>query len=651
VVHELRTHQVELELQNRELRESQQVLEAARSRYAEFYDQAPVGYLTLDRRGVIRHLNLTAAALLGRERPSLLDRPLGPLLAEGFTPILLGHLREAFASGARTVGRLRLRPDAQGRVVELRADSRRFSDGDGEPWCLTTLVDVSEQVRAEQALRDSERRFRALTEKASEFVHVLDVQGKVLMRLGMADNPLGYGREELIGRNAFDLVHPDDLPGIRAQFERLLGEPGASERSEMRVRAKDGSWHWVLTIATNLLDEPAVAGVVLNSHDISERKQAEQLLRSRAQRKNEFLATLAHELRNPLAPIRSALDLLGQNPSLDPAAQSARAMMERQLASLVRLVDDLLDVSRITRGKVTLRKEIVTLTTIVDRAVEAAMPHIRDAGHDISIALPPEPIYLEADPDRLAQVFLNLLNNARKFTARGGHIRFTAERDGHDVVVTVADNGIGIDPQMLPQVFDIFTQAQPLSQQSDAGLGIGLALVHNLVELHGGRVQARSDGPGTGSVFSVRLPVAEAGDAGAPDVPGPSAAKPTSETPTPRRILLVDDNRDVADSLALLLELAGHEVRKAHDGRGALTLAADFVPDVIVLDIGLPDMDGRTLARELRKLAVTTNALLIAVTGYGDDRDRARSLAAGIEHHLVKPVSVADILALLDRPH
>jgi signal transduction histidine kinase/DNA-binding response OmpR family regulator len=353
--------------------------------------------------------------------------------------------------------------------------------------------------------------------------------------------------------------------------------------------------------------------------------------------KNEFLSMLAHELRNPLAPIRNAAEVLRLSGPDQPQVRWAREVIDRQLSHLVRLVDDLLDVSRITRGKIQLKPEPVDLAAVVGHAVEASRPAIEQAKHRLEVALPPEPIWVTGDAARLTQVLTNLLNNAAKYTDPGGRVALVLAREGGEAVVRVWDTGVGIPADMLSAVFDLFTQVDRSLDRSQGGLGVGLTLVKRLVEMHGGSVAAHSDGPGKGSEFVIRLPAlaAEAPAAGANGRPPAAAGR--------LRVLLVDDNVDGAESLAALLRLAGHEVWLAHDGPGALEAAASFRPDAAVLDIGLPGMDGYEIARRLRADPDTAPAVLVAVTGYGRDRDRERSREAGFDYHLVKPVDLAEL--------
>ncbi|RPH56941.1 response regulator [bacterium] len=408
--------------------------------------------------------------------------------------------------------------------------------------------------------------------------------------------------------------------------------------------------------------------ILLAIEDITARKELETALRLRVEElaaadrsKNEFLALLAHELRNPLAPMRIAVQVL-ESPGADSAAiEQARDMMGRQIQNMARLIEDLLDVSRITRGEVRLRKERVELADLLRRAVELTHHLMESRGQELSLSLPPELIYLDADPTRLDQIFGNLLNNASKFTPAGGHVRVTAElvSDGAEtpgeVVVRVRDDGCGMAPDTLPRVFDLFMQADRSYDRAGGGLGIGLTLVRRLVELHGGSIEAHSEGLGKGSEMVVRLPVLpqRSTESERPDeTVGGTAAEPEPSpgAAAPRRVLVVDDNVDMVESLALLLRLRGHEVEVAYDGPGALKTASSFHPEVVLLDIGLPGLDGYQVASRLRQRRRAARVLLVALTGYGQEEDQLRALEAGFDHHLTKPIDPQVIYDLIARP-
>ena len=367
---------------------------------------------------------------------------------------------------------------------------------------------------------------------------------------------------------------------------------------------------------------------------LEEREQAND-------RKDMFLATLAHELRNPLAPIRNSLAILRMS-APQPNAEALHEIMERQINHMVRLVDDLMEVSRITRGKIELRRSTVELASILAAAIETSRPLIDGGGHQLTVSLPSEPLVLDADPMRLAQVFANLINNAAKYTDPGGRIAITARREGESAVITVTDNGVGIPAHALNMVFEMFAQAEPANSRSQTGLGIGLTLVRNLVDMHGGNVTAASEGRGRGSQFTVRLPLTAR-----PQVDKANAAiAAPSVRPLPR-VLVVDDNRDAADSLGALLQIMGAEVRVAHDGFAALEEFDTFHPGVVVLDLGMPELDGYEVARRIRKRPDSRETLLVALTGWGQEKERLSTKAAGFDHHLIKPVDLDSMKAVL----
>jgi signal transduction histidine kinase len=385
--------------------------------------------------------------------------------------------------------------------------------------------------------------------------------------------------------------------------------------------------------------------------EVAQRQRLEEELHQRAEelaqadrRKDEFLAMLGHELRNPLAPIRNAIQVMQMLGPPDPQLRWARDVIDRQVRQMARLVDDLLDVSRISRGKITLNREVVELAGIIERAVESSRSLLEVRRHQFAELMPPEKIWLEADPARLAQVVANLLNNAAKYTEAGGQIRLAVAREGGAAVVRVQDNGMGIPADFLPHVFDLFTQGDRSLARSEGGLGIGLTLVKSLVEMHGGSVEAHSQGPNQGSEFVVRLPILAAPPARVAQEQHNGTDHPVSR---PRRVLVVDDNTDSAESLDRLLGLQGHEVRTAHDGPTALRVAQMFGPEVVLLDIGLPQMDGYEVARQLREQIGLRQVVLVALTGYGQEEDRRKAAEAGFDAHLTKPADPAALHRLL----
>jgi len=387
-----------------------------------------------------------------------------------------------------------------------------------------------------------------------------------------------------------------------------------------------------------------IAAAIHSRNQIEEAlRKSEESLKESDRRKNEFLATLSHELRNPLAPIRNAVQILKAKGPRDPDLVWSRDLIEHQVGQMARLMDDLLDISRITSNKLELRKSRIDLASVVKNALDTSRPIIDEAGHELTVALSSEPLYLDADPVRLGQVFSNLLNNAAKYSREGGRIRLSAERRDNEVVVSVKDSGIGIAPEMLPHIFDMFTQAQPVLERSQGGLGIGLSLVKKLVEMHGGSIEARSDGPEKGSEFILRLPLLRQDSA--------ASAPPESNEDRPMagkcRILVVDDLKNNADSLAMLLKIAGHDVETAYDGASGISAAERFRPDVVLLDLGMPKITGYDVCRQIRNQPWGESMCLVALSGWGQEEDRLRTRAAGFDHHLIKPVDPESLDKLL----
>ena len=375
-----------------------------------------------------------------------------------------------------------------------------------------------------------------------------------------------------------------------------------------------------------------------------ELKAHSQALEEADRRKDEFLATLAHELRNPLAPVRHGLDILRKSPNSEDAAE-IREMMDRQLVHLVRLIDDLLDVSRVSQGKIELRKARIQVAEVIRSALESSQPLIDSAGHSLSVDVPPGPIWVDADLTRLAQVVGNLLNNAAKYTPDGGHIGLSIRTEGDDAVIAVSDNGLGIPADMQSKVFQLFAQVETHANRARGGLGIGLALVKQLVTMHHGSVSAQSEGPGQGSLFTVRIPLAGPADLETQTQAEPIAAQPAQTQSL--RVLVVDDNVELAQTVGWMLEEMGHKYHLVHDGRQALQAAREFMPDAILLDIGLPVMDGYAVCRAFREDDLFKNVTIIAQTGWGQLRDKNLASEAGFDHHLVKPVAYDDLACLL----
>jgi len=562
-------------------------------------------------------------------------------------------------------GMLRMRPehepcwlDACAQVVRTGVSSRSqcFSQPLGSwydffvypvggrqvPRVAILFHDITVRRRAEDALRESEGRFRALADASPALVYQFDVDGNVIYlnqrcvtdQVGADDGDAGW--KSISRPNDMDAYLRDVYEGIRTR---------GTFTQRIQTVVKDGSWHWFESHASPWHSgDGEHRGYVGISLDITGAVQAEEALKEADRRKDEFLATLAHELRNPLAPISNAVQLMRRP---DGRRQSDRVveMVGRQVKQMARLVDDLLEVSRITRGKIDLKLERVPFAEIVHSAVETSEPVIDRAGHQLAVALPDEPLVLQADRVRMTQVFSNLLNNAAKYTDGGGRIWFDVRREDGQVVATVRDTGIGIPADALPGVFDMFAQAHRSVGRGQGGLGIGLTMVRSLVEMHHGTVEARSAGPGQGSEFIVRLPLAPELDA---DDAAPQLGEARPAAPFHgQRILVVDDNRDAADTLGLLLEGDGAEVRVVYDGRAALAMAETFLPTSVLLDLGMPGMDGYEVARRLRQDERFANVRIAALTGWGQDADRRQTRNRGFSHHLTKPVSMEELHRIL----
>jgi PAS domain S-box-containing protein len=502
--------------------------------------------------------------------------------------------------------------------------------------------DISERKRSEEALQKSEACFRAVFEHAATGITIADLDGRLIQTNPAFRRLLGYERHELDGVAFAELVHPDDRAANLLAVRRLREEELPTCEIENRYLRKDGKVVWVHKFISLLHDaRGAPSHFVALVTDVTERRRMEDALRESDQRKDEFLATLAHELRNPLAPISNALHVLGRL-GAPPEMEKLIGLIRRQVIHLIRLVDDLMEVSRISRGKVELRRQPVDLAAVIGQAIETSEPFVEAGGHELRVELCAEPLIVGGDSVRLAQVFANLVNNAAKFTPPGGRIELTMEARAGEAAVRVRDNGVGISSEMLPRVFDLFSQAERRLDGVNGGLGIGLALVRSLVELHDGRVEASSAGLGRGSEFIVSLPLTESvlGD--------PNIEREAGEAPeTARRVLVIDDNRDVAESLAMLLDTFGADVRTASSGPAGLDALAEFAPELVFLDLGMPGMDGYETARRIRERPEGRGVLLVALTGWGQDGDRDRTREAGFDRHLVKPADLDALQALL----
>ena len=584
-----------------------------------------------------RQYSVTADAVLGRKLSEIFTRHWPSPVAEAAT---WNALREKGEWHGEIAQRLH---DGRELHVELSLTLLRDAIG-ADAGMVAAIRDITERKATELALRFSEEFTRRVLDNLFSFVGVLTPDG-ILIEANRSPLAAGISASEVIGKPFWDAYwwsySPEVQARVRAECESAAR--GETIRRDVPVRLAGGEITWIDYQLAPLRDsEGRITHLIPSAMDISDRKitteklrQSEEKLRDADRTKDEFLATLAHELRNPLAPIRNSLELLKSESGNAELLKQARETMERQMAHMVRLIDDLLDVSRISRDKLELKKERLELSSVIHHAVEACRPHLDRDHHEFVLNLPLEPIHLHGDPTRLAQVIGNLLTNACKYSEPGGNICLTVERQVDEVKIVIHDTGIGIPPEMLDKVFDMFTQIDKSLERSDGGLGIGLSLVKRLVELHGGTVIAESEGLGHGSEFSVRLPI-EIEQPHVESIVLPPVAAPSKSAG--RRILVVDDNRDSATTLALLLKMTGNETKTAFDGLAAIETAEAFLPEVILLDIGLPKMNGHETCRAIRQQPWGKDILILALTGWGQEEDRRKTAEAGFNNHLVKPV-------------
>ena len=526
-------------------------------------------------------------------------------------------------------------------VVALASSQPDFPSEE-DRLLLGVAANQAAAVLQRQLVEESRSLLAAIVQSSEDAIVSKTLEGIVTSWNTGAERLFGYTAAEAVGQSITLIIPPDRRHEEQMILERLRrGE--RIEHYETVRRTKQGRLIDISLAISPVRDGTGrIVGASKVARDNSAAKEAEAALKEADRRKDEFLAMLAHELRNPLAPILHAIEILHARGPQQPELRWARNMIERQVQQMTRLVDDLLDVSRITQGKIVLRKERVELAAVVRSAVDASRALVEERGRQLTVTVPSEPILIEADSVRLSQVLLNLLSNAVKYTDADGRIWVTVEREREGVSVRVRDDGIGIAPEMLPRVFEMFTQVAQSPERSQGGLGIGLTLVQRLVEMHGGTVTAHSEGPGKGAELIVRLPVA-----GNEDLLPEGADQGTDAVePSGRLILVVDDNRDAAESLAMLLQMRGHEVHVAYDGLQAVETATAFQPDVVLLDIGLPKLNGYEVARRIRQ-ARQEGVILIALTGWGQDEDRRRSMEAGFDHHLTKPVELEALQKVL----
>ncbi len=589
-----------------------------------------------------------AYAMLLRDPPDLLLSDVMMPKLDGFG--LIARVRASEQLRHLAVILLSARAGEEAKVEGLQAGAddylvKPFAANELLARVQRQVTQARERHRHEQELAMRESYFRSLIDRAPVMMWTTDASGYCTYLSQQWYDYTGRTPAQDLGLGWLENIHPDDLPHAAAAFEAANREHTAFAL-DYRARRHDGAYRWFIDTGTPRFDqEGRPNGFVGTVIDVHERTMLQQALAQKNRMQSEFLFTLAHELRNPLAPIRTGLELMRIRPSAENAGK-VQEMIRRQVDHMVHLVDDLLDMARLSEGKVELKRADVLLADVVNDAVEMSMPLIQSGNHRLDLRLPDTGIVLFVDRHRLAQVLSNLLNNAAKYTPKGGHIVIEAELGPRQIALVVVDNGIGIDAGKLPTIFDMYTQVHEGEAMGQGGLGVGLNLVKRLVELHGGEVAARSDGAGLGSRFTVRLPY-EAGETAAP---ADARQKNTPAAPPVAlrlRVLVVDDNIDAADTLGALLTMCGHEVALAHDGGEALAKAADLRPDVVFLDIGLPDRSGFDVGRDMRRIPGMARAMLVALTGWGAEQDRQRSADAGFDAHLTKPADFDSVNLLL----
>jgi len=623
-------------------------------------ERCPFGIFIVDAGFRIAHMNPDSQTGAFRNVRPVIGRPFDDVMRmlwpEPAATGLIDQFRHTLVTGeachVKDFEHPRLDVDA---TESYDIEAHRIPLPDGAQGLLCYYYDTSRLRRAERDLLFQFELNRNITANATTAIFMMDEHSRCTFMNPAAERMTGYAFSEVDGGILHDVIHhhfPDGriYPVADCPIDRALPERFDVIGHEDVFIRKNGEFFPVAVNAKPIRQNGRPLGTVLEVRDVTKEKEATDAmhrlmseLSDADRRKNEFLATLAHELRNPLAPLQNALEVIHLAGDRAATAERLHDMMARQVKSLVRLVDDLMDMSRITRDRITLKKQRVSLAAVVDNAVEQCRPLIAEMGQQLTVRMPAQPVFVDADPTRLAQVFVNLLNNAAKYGNADGHIRLGVEERAGEAVVSIADNGVGIRADQLRSIFGMFTQVDQTLERAQGGLGIGLTLVQRLVDLHGGRVEARSDGAGLGAEFIVHLPLATAAAAAQPEREEEAAAIAR----VPLRILVVDDNRDGAESLAMLLTMMGHDTHVAFDGVAGIEAAERYRPDVVLLDIGLPKLNGYEACRRLRAQPWGKEIVIVAATGWGQDEDRRLSQEAGFDHHLVKPVDPEDLLRLL----
>ncbi|MEP2776520.1 MAG: PAS domain S-box protein [Luteolibacter sp.] len=635
---------------------AEEAVRESEERFRSIFTQTLAGIAEVDLEGRFVQVNARYCEIVGRTEEELYGMRMQDITHPDDLARNLPLFEQAVAGGSSFVIEKRyIRPD--GSFIWVSNSVSVIRDGEGQPRHVAAAsIDITERKKSEERLAEALRFYHSSIDALASHLAVLDENGVILevnhaWRNFAAKNDFA-GQKWGVGMNYVELCESStgecsDDGTIARGIRSVLSDKEQIFECEYPCHSPTEQ-RWFLMRVTRF-ESMGPVRVVVTHDNITQRREAEERLRKIAaklseadHRKDEFLATLAHELRNPLAPIRNGLQLISRADGDWPAVGHACEMIDRQLSQMVRLVDDLMDVSRISTGKIELRKERVSLSSVVMGAVETSRPLIDQMGHELTVKLPEKPLDLLVDPTRLAQVFMNLLNNAAKYSERDGKIQLTAEQQGNEVVVSVKDSGIGIPVDKLNHVFEMFSQLDPSLEKSHGGLGIGLSLVQRLIELHDGTIRAHSEGPGKGAEFVVRVP-------GVIEAPKPEEEVSVPERgQSPLRLLIVDDNEDGADSLAMILKIMGNETHTAYDGEQAVAAAEKIRPDVILLDIGMPKLNGYEACRRIRGTEAGKGMVIIAQTGWGQEEDRARTREAGFDHHLVKPVNPQELKELLE---
>ncbi|MGZ5610960.1 MAG: hybrid sensor histidine kinase/response regulator [Methylobacter sp.] len=612
---------------------SQKQLQDVTQEYIDLYDRSPVGYLSLNSEGIILKANMALATMLGFEKQAIIHKPFSNFILDIDQDILYLYRQTPLSNKAIQSCELRLRKQ-NGQPLWVKLDGLFTSGQEGHDFSLA-LTDIHHLKETEALLSQSEANLRAIFDNVLDAIIKINEQGIIESINAAAENIFGFSMGELSGSPISRLL--PKLDWNEGQLIRFLSDnekQTAGIRRELEGIKKNGSSFPVDLGISEITGQPR--SFIITVHDVTESKQTETALQQADHRKNEFLAMLGHELRNPLAPIRNAVQVLKAQSAANPTLEWCSKIIDRQVSHMALLLDDLLDVARIMQDKIVLKMDRFDFSEIIDSAIETVHPLTESRRQKLAVSRPDTPMWVEGDRVRLTQALSNLLNNAAKYTHEGGKITLKVMQEAGDLVTTVQDNGSGITPEILPHIFDLFTQADSSLARSQGGLGLGLTLTRRLVEMHGGTVCASSAGEQQGSEFVMRLPLTRV-----PTIAQTTQPKATASS-TKLRILLVDDNADVSESLAMVLQMEGHEVDTADCGLKGIEKAQSFRPQVVLLDIGLPDISGYEVARRLRELPETRQAFLVAISGYGPPKDLGQSTSSGFDHHLLKPVDFSN---------